>query len=417
MSWLACGFVTLGIASNLINGWQNARTILETLKVAIGVDHEHVHTLRVLNDGTVLALDGGIGFGAAASVDAALRRNPAVRTLHLNSGGGRVIAARLLHAVIERAGLDTHTRWGCASACTVVFLAGKRRTMHPAAQLGFHQYAVVGQGHDVVARQHEFDAQVFAQAGVTKEFIARAFATPHEDMWLPGPQALYDARVITAMPVPDEDRIDTHNVWYVDSAEAVLAKNPILNALRSVDAAEFEYYRGWIESLFARGDHLSGLRRDIGVLVREIYSKRLARGTNGPVLALGRVVLRELQVAAAEFPEYCSASQNTASLSAVGPMLEASRPDLIAEEQAAIAQVISSNFVEIPQPAASAAVREEFRRQIERQHANLSSGLPGGKLIDGTCEELILTLQAILDQPAADAAALLRHWLQFRSLK
>lgn len=417
ISWLACAFLALGIVSNMMSGWRNARSIWETLKVTVGVDYEHVHALRVLEGGTVLALDGGIGFGAAAAVEEALRQTPAIRTIHLNSGGGRVIAARLLNAVIDRAGLDTYTRWGCASACTLAFLAGKKRTMHAAAQLGFHRYAVLGQESDVVAHQHEFDARVFAHAGVTKDFIARAFATAHEDLWLPGPQALYEARVLTAMPAPDEDVLDTHNVWYVDSAEAVLTKNPILNALRKVDAAEFEFYRGWIESLFARGDYLSGLRRDVGILVREIFSKRLAQGTTAPVLALGRVVLRELQIAAAEFPEYCSVSQNTASSNAVGPALEASRPDLMAEEQAAIAQVISSIYVELPQAVASAQMRADFRRRVELQSAHRGSGLTGESQSEGTCAELIFTLQTILNQPAVEAAALLRHWLQFRSLK
>ncbi|MEO0390783.1 MAG: hypothetical protein AAF218_07560 [Pseudomonadota bacterium] len=84
---------------------------------ADGIDHDHRDTLLTL-----------------------LRANPDVSTLQLNSGGGKVWAAREMADLIIDFELNTHVHGICESSCVRIFLAGAGRTMSRGSQIGFHQF-------------------------------------------------------------------------------------------------------------------------------------------------------------------------------------------------------------------------------------------------------------------------------------
>lgn len=413
--WLACSFLGLGIIANLANGLSNSRLIGEMLKIAVGLDPEHAYDLRVLDGGKVLALYGGIAFGVADEVAAVLRATPTIRVIHLNSGGGRVVAARQLYTLIKEAGLNTYTRWGCASACTLAYVAGKERTMHVDAQLGFHQYATVGEDSGEVAMQHDLDRRILVEAGVLGAFIERAFSTPHEDMWLPGPQVLYSAHVITH-PAGSVDHFeDAHGTWYVESAEAVLSKNPMLVALHAVDPVEHARYREWIQARYGLSDTVSAIKRDLTLLLTELFARRVGFGSDSSVIELGRVVLRELKIATKQAPAYCDAFQGVVSTHPENKMENTLEPQLIAEEQQAVAGVIASATT-LPHPEiADVETRVKFLSEVKARYER-GDVLPR-TASKATCEELVVTLEAMLEQPKSKAAALLRYWLRFHTLE
>lgn len=65
---------------------------------------------------------------------------PEVDTLQLNSDGGPILNIYDLTDYIRGRGMRTHVRKGatCSSACTMVYMAGTRRTAHPEARFMFH---------------------------------------------------------------------------------------------------------------------------------------------------------------------------------------------------------------------------------------------------------------------------------------
>jgi hypothetical protein len=63
-----------------------------------------------------------------------------ITTLRLHSYGGSVWAGFRLADLIIDFGLDTEVVDDCASACTLMFLAGKARRMERGARLGFHNW-------------------------------------------------------------------------------------------------------------------------------------------------------------------------------------------------------------------------------------------------------------------------------------
>lgn len=88
--------------------------------------------------GTTMYIDGGIFPDVYLFELQALY--PEVTTLELNSDGGEVKELYQLADLIRARGLHTNVRKGasCSSACTMLYIAGARRTAHPDARFMIH---------------------------------------------------------------------------------------------------------------------------------------------------------------------------------------------------------------------------------------------------------------------------------------
>ncbi len=65
--------------------------------------------------------------------------NPSIDTVVVAGAGGVTWAAYEIANKITEFGLTTVARNNCASACTILFLAGKERRLEAGARLGFHR--------------------------------------------------------------------------------------------------------------------------------------------------------------------------------------------------------------------------------------------------------------------------------------
>lgn len=164
-------------------------------------------TLSVSADGTTLDLSGPIVFGVKQRVSEVLDSNPAITTLRLASPGGRVVEARKLSEIVGARGLTTVADGNCASACTVVFMAGRDRVITPASTLGFHRYRSPDKEQVEAEENMAIDRRYFSTRGLPDWFIERAFATPNSGMWRPTREEMRLARVITAEVGDDGRRI------------------------------------------------------------------------------------------------------------------------------------------------------------------------------------------------------------------
>jgi hypothetical protein len=179
------------------------------------------HAVRLLPGGTELEVSGGLTAGVAAEVEAQLQAAPQIRVIHLNSPGGRISEGIALQAVIRRHGLETYTSTGCASACTLAFLGGRRRWLGPTAVLGFHQpgpypgetQAEADEGKAVLAAEMQ-------RAGVASGFIARVLATPFETVWTPSDDELLRSGVVTDLSDGAQFRLSGFEDSSVEAVEA-----------------------------------------------------------------------------------------------------------------------------------------------------------------------------------------------------
>ena len=70
---------------------------------------------------TYAVLEGPIDFAMFTALEAALEDNPGLKLLELNSGGGRIFAARAIARLVTEHRLNTRVHETCASACALVF--------------------------------------------------------------------------------------------------------------------------------------------------------------------------------------------------------------------------------------------------------------------------------------------------------
>ena len=89
--------------------------------------------------GKSLEVKGPLSAGVADRFEEVLNSAPGTRTIMLDSDGGRIFEALRMAELIRARGLDTRVERNCASACTLILLAGKDRSAHRFAQIGFHQ--------------------------------------------------------------------------------------------------------------------------------------------------------------------------------------------------------------------------------------------------------------------------------------
>ena len=155
--------------------------------------------LDVSNHGRIMYLTGDINYPLRTSFLSTLDNNKDIQTISLSSSGGNVFAARAMALKITELGLDTHVDKDCFSACTLIFLAGKERTISKAGQLGFHSYAtnlVITSVTLDIQEQINKDKKYLMSRGVSNSFIQKAYSTPSTKMWIPTRQELRGAGVL-----------------------------------------------------------------------------------------------------------------------------------------------------------------------------------------------------------------------------
>lgn len=127
---------------------------------------------RVQNKGKVIQVLGDIGPDFSSRLQIAINANPRVTAIALGSGGGYVSEAIKAGRYIRSMRLDT-TLWNnCYSACPLVFLGGRERTIHdPFPYLGFHKmYSETGPV-PVSSPAYKAVGDYVSEMGASKRFV------------------------------------------------------------------------------------------------------------------------------------------------------------------------------------------------------------------------------------------------------
>ncbi len=161
------------------------------------------HEFHILANGQTLEFSGGITFGVAEELERFLNAMAGVRTVRLDSAGGRVLEAQKMSDMIRSRNLSTFVARDCLSACTIVFLGGKERLMLTAARLGFHQPAFAGMtAADRRAAIATEEQRLQQRFGLSAAFAVRANDASPGGMWYPDQDELVRERVVTRLITP-----------------------------------------------------------------------------------------------------------------------------------------------------------------------------------------------------------------------
>jgi hypothetical protein len=153
--------------------------------------------VEILDDPAAVGVRGDIGYGLADALEEAIKKHPNLKTLHLYSYGGLTSEAVAAAEIVHQHGLDTYVMRECASACTLIFAAGRKRVLAHGGKLGFHA-SRGATSFDDASGQEKWEAERLADYGVDTDFIRKANRVPNEQIWYPTVQELQKARVVTA---------------------------------------------------------------------------------------------------------------------------------------------------------------------------------------------------------------------------
>ncbi|WP_457423676.1 hypothetical protein [Roseateles sp. P5_E7] len=211
--------VLFGLLPNLGEFWQMAR----------GIDPIGQAKFSFSADGRSLRLDGVIGMGDGERLRALLGSEAArdLKRVELSSPGGRVREAERMASAMKAHRHEARAVGTCASACTLVFLAGNPRQLAPEGQLGFHR-ASTGTYNPVfeeLANQHL--AKTYRELGLPESMIDTTLRTSSRSMWFVPREDLQAHALIApsprtlAIPLPPanasladfDDALRMHPVW------------------------------------------------------------------------------------------------------------------------------------------------------------------------------------------------------------
>jgi uncharacterized membrane protein YhaH (DUF805 family) len=190
--------VLLGVVSTL---WQFVAAGLPQMAgivdIVAGDSSLGPHQFKVLAYGEMLEFSGGIKFGVAQELDTFLNAMPDVKTLRLNSIGGRIREAQKMSDIVKARGLSTVVEKDCLSACTIVFLGGTDRAIMSNARLGFHQPSYRGITAVDRRRAIAVEEERLQKLGLSESFAARANKAEPGSMWFPDNRELMREHVVT----------------------------------------------------------------------------------------------------------------------------------------------------------------------------------------------------------------------------
>jgi hypothetical protein len=149
----------------------------------------------------VLRLSGEFQDGVSDALASALAEHPSTHRLELDSPGGRTDEALSMAALVEKYSLSTFVKDQCASACTIVFAAGRERLSTATAKLGFHRASnTLWYNAPDADKANVRLISYFESKGIEAGFIQKAFRVPSNDTWYPSIDELLAARVISSAP-------------------------------------------------------------------------------------------------------------------------------------------------------------------------------------------------------------------------
>lgn len=228
--WLARISLVLGtlqLAASVLFGF--LPSLGEYSQMARGIDPIGQAKFSFSPDGRSLRLDGVIGMGDGERLQALLASDAAkgLKRVELSSPGGRVREAERMATALKAHRQEARAVGTCASACTLVFLAGEPRHLAPEAQLGFHR-ASTGTYNPVFEElANQQLAKTYRELGLPQPLIDKTLATPSRSMWFapreelqaysliaPSPRTLAIALPAVDAPLADyDDALRLHPVW------------------------------------------------------------------------------------------------------------------------------------------------------------------------------------------------------------
>ena len=225
--------VVVGVGTTLLQLVNTGLPQIAGIAEIVGGDNSFgPHQFKVLASGEMLEFSGGIKFGVAQELESLLSAMPDVKTVRLNSIGGRIREAQKMSDIIKARGLSTLVEKDCLSACTIVFLGGTDRAIMSNARLGFHQPSYRGITAADRGRMIAGEEDRLQRFGLSRSFAERANKAEPASMWFPDIGELTREHVVTRVVAaqaarPAAPAADTSSRKVVTNAVSAADMEPV----------------------------------------------------------------------------------------------------------------------------------------------------------------------------------------------
>jgi hypothetical protein len=156
-------------------------------------------SITTSDTGHEIRISGEIRPGLSDALTQVLEATPGVERVELQSPGGSVSEGLALADLVEKNSLDTVVKTYCDSACTLIFVAGRKRVLEDGGELGFHRCrSVLWFDAWLYDDQHNAELAGYLRSkGVSKIFADKVISVPNDDAWYPSLDQLFAAGVVT----------------------------------------------------------------------------------------------------------------------------------------------------------------------------------------------------------------------------
>jgi hypothetical protein len=381
------------------------------------------YSFRVLRDGQELEFSGGITFGAAKELDRFLSAMGALKVVHLNSEGGRILEAQKMGNLIKQRGLSTYVSKQCLSACTIIFLNGRERLISAEARVGFHQPDFPGLKEQDRRTVIAAEVQRLRQLGVSEAFARKANQALPNSMWYPSVAELLAEKVATRLISSSELALSGFSQSEMSSEriQEVLLANPIYAALRKVNPDAYATIHDRFENGLRRGVSLVELRAEVFPIGLGVLQEVLPHSSQALLLEFGRFMITAATTLGRDNPTNCYAYFNPdrASASAILEIREKHK-SISAAEDDLMSRILSSysGKVRLPSEKDISTSLGKVQAALAARYGDKLSVLDEADLPPSKhstyCSILAAMYEQVLKLPPADATAVLRHFFSSR---
>jgi ATP-dependent protease ClpP protease subunit len=352
---------------------RGAPQIREMYSIYLGDAEVGNYSFRVLRDGAELELSGGITFGALKEFKRFVEAMSALKTVHLNSPGGRIEEAQRIGDLIKERELDTYVADSCLSACTIIFLSGKNRFVAQNAKIGFHQPNFAGLTDEeriALIRKEQLRLQQF---GLSAEFAKQATKASPDQMWTPSTQELIDEGVATQIVDSSSfafSAIDPAQIT-LEKTDALLRAIPMYAAISGIDEVSYQEILHRVLQGLQRGKSAHEIMGQVSPIVDALFEKALPNASPDVLTEYIEMMVKHIRSLNREDPAACYVYLNPQKddgelLASIGSKY----PALLDDQNSIKAKVLSSyQFASdegLRKDAVSGSVAEIFR-SLERR--------------------------------------------------
>jgi hypothetical protein len=295
----------LGTLGKLSMSWPVYKDLYQ---IGFGKDEYGDYRVDLIDDGSLIHLKGGLGFGISKEVRRLIAKNPNVKGIILDSIGGRIYEGRELSKIILINGLDTYTLKGCYSACGMAFISGNKRYLANGANLAFHQYNSGAKSLDPyvdIPSEQKKDLMIYKRRGISQDFIDRIFTAKQDDLWYPTIDEMIVAGVIHEVVNPSTLKPIQYGSFNAGELEDALKNIPAFQTIKKYEPKTYQQIVRDMEAQMKKGASILEIQQVVGGYVQVIASKVLPKTSDDALIAFARETINVLRMLEKKEPILC----------------------------------------------------------------------------------------------------------------